>query len=81
MVVTKTWPYGSQLAVEIVDVATVATRRGDARLVTCVDGPYDGDAQAFLLLLGGGEAYPDVGSHVTIEFRPGGPLGGHWAFL
>jgi hypothetical protein len=81
MVTKKTWPYGTQLAVEVIDVLVAHTRRGDARMVTCACDDAAYAAQAFLLLLGGDERYPAVGSRVTIEVRPGGPLGGHWAFL
>lgn len=77
---TRTWPYGTRKAVEVVSFE----RCRNAYVIACrhLDDPQEATlivchASAVIALF----HKPQVGQQRVIEFRDGGPTGGHWALL
>jgi hypothetical protein len=70
---TCTWPYGTRKRVRIIEVV----ERGRTRGIVC---EHLGESRAATVLLTSTDAVaPRVGLETFIEFREGGPTGGHWA--
>jgi hypothetical protein len=78
--IARTWPYGTRKVVTIIDFARV----NDHCYTTCrhIDDPTEAT-----ILLDGVQTIvalfhrPAIGQRRVIEFREGGPTGGHWALL
>ena len=66
----RTWEYGATLDGTV--LFREVTAKGRVLLAVAIDNSNEAH-----ILLGGGDAPP--GAKVTIEFRQGGPTGGHWA--
>ncbi|MDE2096155.1 MAG: hypothetical protein KGL39_02845 [Patescibacteria group bacterium] len=73
---TKTWPYGTQKRVELLDSRITKIKGVGFQIVV------DDQKEAFVLM---GESCCDftaeVGSRGVITFMQGGPTGGYWKFV
>ena len=67
---SKTWPYGTILAVQVVSSTPVVLA------VATLDAPREG----FILAGHGIRPLPPVDEFGTITFTKGGPTGGHWVY-
>ena len=69
---TRTWPYGTTKAVEVVEVAP--------EICICVDVQIEG--REGYIIIGGydDEGAAKQGDKGTITFAEGGPTGGHWRY-
>ena len=66
---TRTWPYGTAKAVEVLEV--------QPGLLMCKDG----DNEGYIIIDGyADENAAKPGDRGTIMFTAGGPTGGHWVY-
>ncbi len=76
----RTWPYGTQKRITIKRVEKSARHR----TVVCHHRDDEREATLCVMIFADFNAIrpaPEVGQNRLMEFRRGGPTGGHWAIL
>jgi hypothetical protein len=71
---TRTWTYGERKTVRVLSVEIVQQMIVIAALET--ERPFEGH-----VIVNAADVLPRHGDVGVIEFRHGGPTGGHWAFV
>jgi len=71
---SRTWPYGTRRTVRII------TSTPELNLIIAVDAMTPDSEQEGYILIGEPDT-AEIGDVRTIEFREGGPTGGHWKLL
>jgi hypothetical protein len=78
---TRTWPYGTELNGIVASVERRMTLKAAGRKPTTLVAVVTDDGEGHILVGADNAIEPAVHMRVVIQFTKGGPLGGYWRIV